>query len=322
LGHSWGFKSRLRHREESKKESGFFSGSLIPSFLFNNPIWADLGRFSPAEGMTQGMDTYARGTRSGASSIRIDKFGCHQDKRSTEQDAILEQISVRRKSVRIASCILGFFLVLVTTTIGWSQSAPGAGNQGQHKSSSTAAPLEDFERRIGPLKIERQNFTVVLHLKRVRVPGVRAIGTEETVTRMEIWDDAGNIHYAKSFPCEVVGAHFAETMEISAQMLQGSQDSGLLISYGEDPSTPLGGGSYQVFGMFNGKLVPAGAAVGKSRKYLHRAGPASRSSALPRLVGECLCDYSSAGGLDARHGEACMAMLSDDRAWHAASMPI
>jgi hypothetical protein len=158
--------------------------------------------------------------------------------------------------LRIASYILGFYLVLVTTPIGWAQSTSGAGNQGQQKSSPAAAPLEDFERRIGPLKIKQQNFTVVLHLKRVRVPGARAVGSEETVTQMEICDDAGNIHYAKSFPYEQEEDHFAETTEISAQMLEGSQGSGLLVTSDEEPSTPLGGRSYQVFGMFNGKLVP------------------------------------------------------------------
>jgi hypothetical protein len=75
----------------------------------------------------------------------------------------------------MASYILGFYLLLVTTPIGWAQSASGAGNQGQQKSSSAAAPLEDFERRIGPLKIKHQNFTVVLHLKRVRGSGLSAI---------------------------------------------------------------------------------------------------------------------------------------------------
>jgi hypothetical protein len=40
------------------------------------------------------------------------------------------------------------------TPIGWAQSTSGAGNHGQQKSSPAAAPLEDFERRIGPLKIK------------------------------------------------------------------------------------------------------------------------------------------------------------------------
>lgn len=158
--------------------------------------------------------------------------------------------------MRIASCILGFYLVFVTNSIGWAQSASGVGNQGQQTTSPTVGPLEDFGRRIGPFKIKRQNFTVVLHMKRMRVPGARAVASEETVIRMEIWDDAGNIHYAKSFPYKLEGAHFVETTGISVQVLEGRRERGLLITYGEEPSTPLGGVSYQVFGMFNGKLVP------------------------------------------------------------------
>lgn len=217
---------------------------------------ADLGGFPPAEGMTQGIVMYVRDIHSFASSIQIGKIGCCQDQRSEEQDAILDQNSVRRKNVWIASCILGFHLVLVTTSTGWTQSALGAGNQGQQITSPAVAPLEDFGRRIGPFTIKRQNFTVVLHMKRARVPGARAVASEETVIRMEIRDDAGNIHYAKSFPYKLEGAHFVETTGISVQLLEGRQERGLLITYGEDPSTPLGGASYQVFGMFNGKLVP------------------------------------------------------------------
>jgi hypothetical protein len=36
------------------------------------------------------------------------------------------------------------------------------------------------------LKIKHQYFTVVLHLKRVRDPGAHAVGSEVTVTLMEI----------------------------------------------------------------------------------------------------------------------------------------
>jgi len=158
--------------------------------------------------------------------------------------------------VRIVSCILGLYLVLMTNSIGWAQSASGAGNQGQQITSPAVALLEDFGRHIGPFKIKRQNFTVVLHMKRVRVPGTHTVGSEETVIRMEIRDDAGNIHYTKSFPYKLEEDHFEETTGISVQMLEGRQERGLLITYGEDSSTPLGGVSYQVFGMFNGKLVP------------------------------------------------------------------
>lgn len=152
--------------------------------------------------------------------------------------------------MKVAFYMLGICAALVTASAGWAQSSPGAGNQEQQTSPPVAIKLEDFERRIGPLKIKDQSFTVVLHLKRVAGVG------EETVARVEIRDEGGKVSYETSFPFEVEGDHFVETTEVSARPLEGTQASGILVSYGIEPSTPLGGGSYQVFGTFNGKLVP------------------------------------------------------------------
>jgi hypothetical protein len=51
------------------------------------------------------------------------------------------------------SYILGFYLALLATPIDWAQSTSGAGDHGPQYSYPAAAPLEDFERRIGPLKM-------------------------------------------------------------------------------------------------------------------------------------------------------------------------
>ena len=149
--------------------------------------------------------------------------------------------------------LIGCFWIILTASIGWAQTPPPAGDPAQQKPSG-AAQLEDFERRIGPLKIKDQSFTVVLHMKRVRV--ARAVGSEETVERMEIRDQAGNVHYEKTFPYDVEGDHFAETREIEARVLEGNQGSGILVTLEVEPSTPLGGATYQVFGLLNNKLVP------------------------------------------------------------------
>ena len=147
--------------------------------------------------------------------------------------------------------------------------SPGFGQQSVHQSaavaqgvsspnssSATAAaasPTEDFERRIGPLLVKGKNFTVVLQLRRFQTQP-----SEETVVRMEIRDDTDAAAYDESFASEVEDGHFADTIEVSARELAGSQGSGLLVTYDQEPSTPLGGTSYQVFGLFNGKLVPFG----------------------------------------------------------------
>ena len=131
----------------------------------------------------------------------------------------------------------------------------GSTGASPQEGSPAGLPLEDSERHIGPLGVRgknfTQNFTVVLHLKRVQ-----GMESEETVARVEIRDEAGNVAYAKDIPYQVEGDHFTETNEVTARELQGSLGRGLLLSYDVEPSTPLGGGSEQVFGLFDGKLVP------------------------------------------------------------------
>ena len=137
------------------------------------------------------------------------------------------------------------------------QSAAVAQSASSSNSSSApaaaASPTEDFERRIGPLHVKGKSFTVALQLKRFKTQP-----SEETVVRMEIRDDIDAVAYDESFASQVENDHFADTMEVSARELAGTQGSGLLVTYDQEPSTPLGGTSYQVFGMFDGKLVPFG----------------------------------------------------------------
>jgi hypothetical protein len=95
----------------------------------------------------------------------------------------------------------------------------------------------------------------------------------------------------KIFPYEVDKDHFAETTEISAQMLEGSQGSGLLVTSDEEPSTPLGGGSYQVFGMLNGKLVPFSKPISTEGNLIRPEPPSEKvikTSTEPGLQAEVL----------------------------------
>ena len=130
-----------------------------------------------------------------------------------------------------------------------------------HISSAWAqsAQLQDFSRQLGPFAIKGQQFTVVLHMK--RIAGSTDADFQETLARMEIKDASGTVHYQKTFSYEVEGDRFVETTDASAQLLEGKQGSGLLLTYGTLPSTPLGGGSYQVFGLFSGP--PSASLIGK-----------------------------------------------------------
>jgi len=141
------------------------------------------------------------------------------------------------------------------TPAGWAQAIeqspvrPNAAPALQEQQNPVSGRMEDSVERIGPLEIQGQSFKVVLHLKHLRS------SREETVAIMEISDGRGNAVYEETFPFAIEDDHFIETVGISARVLEGVQSSGILITYAREPSTPLGGTSYQVFGLSKGALV-------------------------------------------------------------------
>ena len=114
--------------------------------------------------------------------------------------------------------------------------------------------LERFDRQLGPFDINGQSFTVVLHKK--QTVGGTDPDTQQTLARVEIRDAAGALHFQRTLPFQLSGAEFQYTVDASAQILQGTRNSGLLLTYGTLPSPPLGGQSWQLLGPFDGKLVP------------------------------------------------------------------
>ncbi len=121
---------------------------------------------------------------------------------------------------------------------------------------SRAVKLEDISHQLGPFNIRGQQFTVVVYKK--RIAGSKDPDFGETLVGVEIKDANGKVHYqekSQGIP-EVSGSGFGETTDISVRLLQGKQGTGLLVVYGSLPSTPLGGASWQVFGLFDQKLVP------------------------------------------------------------------
>ncbi len=167
--------------------------------------------------------------------------------------------------------------------LGWAQ-------------GGTGVQLEDVERRVGPLEIRGQRFTVVLHQK--RVPGTPDPDLGETLARMEIKDAAGTVHHQQIFPYEVAGDRFVESRDATVQVLQGKRGTGILVTYGTLPSTPLGGESWQLFGLFsgpassplNGKLVPFSRPIFVEGQLINRTSgaPVVQTSEEPNLQGDVL----------------------------------
>jgi len=150
-------------------------------------------------------------------------------------------------------------LLFLITTVGWEQTAPVAWSQVPQAApappGAVAINIEDRTKELGPFHLKDQQFTVVLHDKHISGASVPDTEFQTTLAEIEIKDAAGTVHYRQSFPYEVSGNEFSETLDASVELLQGKERSGLLVTYGTLPSTPLGGQSWQVFGLFDNKLV-------------------------------------------------------------------
>ncbi len=167
---------------------------------------------------------------------------------------------------RLRSCLI---ITACLATVGAlpvrAQGDAGTAGRPPQQVAAPAPTLENFRRQEGPFDLAGQRFTVVMQMKRLAVPG-QAVDPDvgETLATMEIKDPGGRVHFHRTFPYEVTGDRFVETTTASAQLLRGRQGRCLLVTYGTLPSTPLGGESWQVFGLFagpssaplNGRLVP------------------------------------------------------------------
>ncbi len=118
------------------------------------------------------------------------------------------------------------------------------------------APVRNIERVAGPFAVGGRTFHVALQVKQLRGGGIPDPDFGETVSNVQIRDQAGKVHFQRALPYKVWGERFEETMAVHAEILKGRSGTGLLLTYGVTPSTPLGGQSWQVLGVVNGQLVP------------------------------------------------------------------
>lgn len=148
-----------------------------------------------------------------------------------------------------------FFLCL-TLVLAWAVRCPVAEGQAIPPSAATQethSPLEDAERRLGPFRIGGQDFTVVLHLK--RLARVRPDPLEEpALSSLAIQDASGAIVHQEMFSNALEAGAFSESCMASAQLLKGGFTAGLLIGVACLPSAPSSGEVWELFGLLNGKL--------------------------------------------------------------------
>jgi hypothetical protein len=184
--------------------------------------------------------------------------------------------------------LLARFIALVVA--GMLQSCNGTSSAAE-PAAATAVQLEDLERRVGPFAIGARRFTVVLHEKQVVGDTPPDPDWQTTLAALEIVDDTGAVHYRETFPYRPSGNEFGDSLGVSVSPLEGEHSSGLLVTYGVVPSTPLGGQSWQVFGIFEGRLVPFSKPISLDGDLVHDEGPsqgAVRTTEEPGRRGETL----------------------------------
>lgn len=151
--------------------------------------------------------------------------------------------------------------------------------------------IEDFDKQLGPFAIGGQQFTIVVHKKRIAGSPDSDFG--ETMVGLQIKDAADKVHYeekSQGIPAVSNTGGFDETTDVSVSLLQGKQRSGLLVVHSSLPSTPLGGASWQVFGLFDKNLVPFSKPLYLEGDLVHdeSANQVIHTDSEPNLQGEVL----------------------------------
>jgi hypothetical protein len=129
-------------------------------------------------------------------------------------------------------------------------SAPRA-NVPQARAYDGNRSMEDTEQHLGPFSIRGQNFSVVLHEK--RLPGASDPRFAQTLSTLEIRDEKEAVLYEKTFTFGIEKGKLERSLKASASLLSGKYLTGLLISYRLKLSTGEDAEAWQIFGYQDGR---------------------------------------------------------------------
>jgi hypothetical protein len=132
----------------------------------------------------------------------------------------------------------------------------------QRQATRTSPPLDrEGEQRLGPFPVGAGNYTVVLRTKKVLSSSSRE--GRDTVVAMEIRDAKGATAYRRTFPYHEADGDFSDAWSVSADLLAGTNGTGLLLEYDADSEVSVAKQEptewFHVFGILHGKLAPFGA---------------------------------------------------------------
>ena len=136
---------------------------------------------------------------------------------------------------------------------------PSASVSIPYQTTAEPSAVDNIDEQRGPFAIGDQNYTIVLHRK--RLPAATDPLFAQTLAGLEIRDAAGGVVYEKSFPYAVAAGGFRQIVSASVERLSGNTGAGLVIHYTEQPAAsqaaqPQASKFWQLFGIANGKLAP------------------------------------------------------------------
>jgi hypothetical protein len=131
----------------------------------------------------------------------------------------------------------------------------------QQAGASAESDLQNVEAVLGPFVVGAQNYTILLHDKRIR--NAKDSSFAQTLASLEIMDATSHSTYQINFPYSIDNDRFQKTLSVSADLASGKTGTGLLIHYREKMAQPpaglpQGGEYWQIFSMVNGKLALLG----------------------------------------------------------------
>jgi hypothetical protein len=143
----------------------------------------------------------------------------------------------------------------VGATIGWLAAAVVAsvvagGCERQQPAPPVEEPTATAEtRELGPFTLDSLSYTLVL--------SVLQHAGAETVQRFTIVDDSGRVHFEETLDAPVAAPHgFEATATLRALYIEGVTGRGVLLIRERQPSAPLTGVTYQIFGQGSDQLQP------------------------------------------------------------------
>jgi hypothetical protein len=139
-----------------------------------------------------------------------------------------------------------------------TQQAPAPSNPSSSAMQQPNPPsplLEDIEHHFGPFLIGGKEFSVAIGAKHIK--GQTAPGSEADVS-LEIRDAQAAVVHHETFGYSFDHGEFVESCNASTEILSGSKAKWLLITSECEPSAPMGGGPWEIFGDFNGKFTQYG----------------------------------------------------------------